>query len=92
MWKSIIITTALMLFGQANAYAADFGYSDDSKQKTVAVEKEIFLSDIITGLDISDEMSAGLVFGLNDEYTPAHDGPDEKPGVFGLGLGFSFSF
>ncbi|NDV24460.1 hypothetical protein [Desulfovibrio sp. JC022] len=96
MWKSIIITTALMLFGLVNAHAADFGYPEKSKQakaQTItSVEKEISFSDIITGLNISDEMSTGLIFGLDGPDTPAHDGPDGHPGVFGLGLGFNFSF
>ncbi|TIH12383.1 hypothetical protein D0S45_18255 [Marinifilum sp. JC120] len=96
MWKSIVVTTALMLFGMVNAHAADFGYLEKSKQakpqNITAVENEMSFSDIITGLNISDEMSTSLIFGLDSADVPAHDGPDGQPSTFGLGLGFSFSF
>lgn len=96
MWKSIVITTGLMLFGLVNAYASDFGYKDKNKlnkiQTVIKAEQEMSFSDFITGLDISDNMNTGLIFGLDSPQTPAHDGPDAQPETFGLGLGFSFSF
>ncbi|GEM_PF-3433354 len=96
MWKLIVITTGLMLFGLVNAYASDFRYGDKAKQDKIQTvinsERKMSFSDFITGLDISDNMNTGLIFGLDSSRTPAHDGPDAPPETFGLGLGLSFSF
>jgi hypothetical protein len=96
MWKSIIVTTALMLFGSNNIYAADFGYAEktDAKEKqTVAsMEDEFSFTDFVTGLDITEDMKTGLIFGLDNQNIDLHAGPDAPPSSMGLGLGFSFSF
>ncbi|WP_319781122.1 hypothetical protein [Maridesulfovibrio sp.] len=96
MWKSIIITTALLFFGTNNVFAADFGYVEDAKPKetqtVLSMEKNLSLTDFITGLNITDEMSTNLIFGLDDNPAFTNDGPDAPPSTIGIGLGFSFSF
>ncbi|WP_320175487.1 hypothetical protein [Maridesulfovibrio sp.] len=96
MWKSIVVTSALLLFGSNNIFAADFGYVEETKskeQQTVAsMEKEFSFTDFVTGLDITDDMQTGLIFGLDNQPTETHAGPDAPPSAMGLGLGFSFSF
>ncbi|MFW5498786.1 MULTISPECIES: hypothetical protein [unclassified Maridesulfovibrio] len=94
MWKSIIVTTALMLFGSNNVFAADFGYIEDTKPKqtVISMEKEFSFTDFVTGLNITDDMKTGLIFGLDNQDTELHAGPDAPPSATGLGLGFSFSF
>ncbi|MDC7217400.1 MAG: hypothetical protein PQJ28_00100 [Spirochaetales bacterium] len=96
MWKSIVITTALLLFGTNNIFAADFGYVEEtntSEKTTVSsMEEEFSLTDFVTGLNITDDMQTGLIFGLDSHPTAAHEGPEAPPSAMGLGLGFSFSF
>lgn len=96
MWKSIVITTGLMLFGLANANASDFGYEDISKtnkiQTIINTEREMSFSDFITGLNLLDNMNTKLILGLDRSNTPDHDGPDPQPETLGLGLGFNFNF
>ncbi|NDV27766.1 hypothetical protein [Desulfovibrio sp. JC010] len=95
MWKSIVITTALLFFGVTNAHAGDFGYKADKKNEKhtiVAAEKEMSFSDILNGLDISENISTNLVFGLEDNYRNNLEGRDDPSQTMGLGLGFSFSF
>ncbi|ACS80117.1 hypothetical protein [Maridesulfovibrio salexigens] len=96
MWKSIVVTTALLFFGSNNLFAADFGYIEENKpnekQTVASMEKEFSFTDFVTGLDITDDMKTGLIFGLDNQNIDLHAGPDAPPSSMGLGLGFSFSF
>jgi len=98
MWKSIIIVTSMfMAFSTVNVYAAGL---ESGVRKTTRdrIERNTPLNDhnsfnsMMTGLNLSNDVSAGLVFGLDRETPAPHDGPDDNYKGFGLGVGLSFSF
>ena len=92
MWKSIIMTTALIYLGLTNCYAADFGYAEDPKPAQTSILSDFSISEIVNGLNITDTMSTELLFGLDEHSETGPDGPDASPSTMGIGLGFSFTF
>ncbi|CCO24372.1 hypothetical protein [Maridesulfovibrio hydrothermalis] len=97
MWKSLIITTALLAFGASTIHAAGLESGQritlrDRSERNTILEHRISYNEMITGLSISDDINAGFVFGLDKEKQDSHEGPTDKSKGFGIGLGLSFSF
>lgn len=98
MWKSIIIVTSLLtVLGTANAEAAGLE-SNTKNTHQERIERNELLDDwassneMMKSFYISEDISTGLIFGLDKNYQQSHEGPREESGGMGIGIGFSFSF
>lgn len=98
MWKSIIIVSSLLMaLGTTNTFAAGLGSGQretplDRADRNITFNERMSVDDIVNSLIVSNDMKAGLIFGLNSEEKEAYEGPQDTNKGMGIGIGLSFSF
>ncbi len=98
MWKSIIIITSLLVaMGSANTYAAGIESMKRETHQDRVDRNEIFnermsFNEMMGSFNLSEDVSTGIIFGLDREDRPSHEGPRDESKGMGIGIGFSLSF